>query len=105
MRSSDKPSSSPVRDRGIIESSPCDHKVCCPRNAPQIHPHRRRGISTELSTMSREAAEVRSTTSCSPLVSESAEASAFLHVACACAIQRLITELRAYSIERGVQSH
>src|SRR5437773_524622 len=92
MRSSDKPSSSPVRDRGIIESSPCDHKVCCPRNAPQIHPHRRRGISTELSTLT-----------CSSLVAESAEASTFLHIAHAGAIESRITELRAYSVERGVQ--
>src|SRR5438128_9061162 len=93
MRSSDKPSSSPVRDRGIIESSPFDHKVCCPRNAPQIRPHTRRGISTELSTMT-----------CSSLVAESAEASAFLHVPRTRAIERRVAELRAYSVERGVQS-
>src|SRR5437867_11204412 len=96
MRSSDKPSSSPVRDRGIIESSPCDHKVCCPRNAPQIRPHTRRGISTELSTTT--------CSSLSSLVAESAEASAFLHVPRTRAIERRIAELRAYSVERGVQS-
>src|SRR6267142_2685483 len=41
---------------------------------------------------------------CSSLVAESAEASAFLHITRACAVKSLIAEPRAYSVERGVQS-